>query len=154
MTPAILNTPSCLIPKELFKEEKITTYWSALYNTNYEYFGKDEMDHFILLYPKLKDEDTIHEITFMYQNFCEKYADKPQVICFNIDDDGVDLLALKEQQTEYTGFFAFTTKEDLLYHLANISQQIFGTTTVDFYYRQAPAQLLSFLNNYYEIKPL
>ena len=156
MPTVIRNTPACLIPKELCKEENIQEYWSVLYATlQYESIEKDELKNCFLLYPKPKDTDTIHEITFMYNNLQEKFPHQACAICINVYEDGFNLLAVKDGNIAYTGYFHFSVKEDVLYHLINISQQFFESiASITFFYQQLSSALLRFLNNYFEMKKL
>ncbi|MCL2289716.1 MAG: DUF3822 family protein [Bacteroidetes bacterium] len=157
MAIVICNTPSCLIPKELFKEEKIHEYWNALYATplHHESIGKDELENFFLLYPSPKDIDSTHEISFMYKSLREKFPDHFHAICINVHDTGLNLLALKDQHIIYTGYFHYSVKEDILYHLTNIFQQFFDNNIqVTFFYQQLSPPILRLLNNYYEMTKL
>ena len=156
MLTVIHNTPVCLIPKELCKEEKIQEYWNMLYVTpQYESIGKDELENCFLIYPKPKDTDSIHEITFMYNDLQEKFPQQRDAICINVYEDGLNLLALKDGQIAYTGYFRISVKEDILYHLINISQHFFeNMTPIAFFYQQLSPTLLRFLSQYFEMKKL
>jgi len=156
MPTVIRNTPACLIPKELCKEEKIQEYWNMLYVApQYESIGKDELENCFLLYPKPKDADAIHEITFMYNDLQEKFPHQMNAICINAYEEGFNLLALKAGQIAYTGYFHISVKEDILYHLINISQQFFeNTAQITFFYQQLSPTILRFLNQYFEMKNL
>jgi len=156
MPTIIRNTPTCLIPKELFKEEKIRDYWSVVdAATHHESIGKDDLENSFLLYPKPKDADTVHEITLIYKDLQEKFPDQVHAICINVYVDGFCLLALKDRQITYIGHSQYTVKEDVLYHLANVFQQFFeNIAKVNFFYQQLPSDILRLLNNYYEMKKL
>ena len=157
MPTIICDAPSCLIPKELFKEEKIQEYWSVVYNIpiHHEDIGKDDLENFLLLYPSPKDIDSIHEISFMYNNLQEKFPNQSRAICISVHEGVFNLLALKEQCIVYTGYFHFSANEDILYHLANIIQQFFeNVSQITFFYQQLAPMVLRLLNNYYEMKKL
>ena len=156
MPEVIRNTPSLLIPKELFKEEKIQEYWNVLYpNSPSEKMGKDELENFFLLYPKPNDDDSIHEINVLYHEFLEKFQDNDDAICLNVYDDGFNLLVVKHRNMEYTGYFRFSVNEDVLYHLANISQHFFeDISQVVFGYQQLPTAILRLLDNFYDMKKI
>jgi len=157
MSTVIRNTPSCLIPKELFKEEKIREYWSVLYTmpSHHENIGKDDLGNSFLLYLKPISVDAVHEITLMYKDLHENLSNKTHAICINAYDDGFCLLALKDLQIAYAGHFHYSVKEDVLYHLTNIFQQFFeNISQVIFFYQQLPPDILRLLNNYYEMKKL
>jgi hypothetical protein len=156
MPKIVQNTPSLLIPKELFKEEKIREYWSALHPVSqYENIGKDDLENFFLIYPKANDKDSIHEISVLYKEFREKFPNNEHSICFNVYEEGFNLLVIKAQKMAYTGYFRFSVKEDVLYHLANISQHFFEDIyQIVFAYQQLPAEILRLLNNYYEMKKI
>ncbi len=157
MPTVISNTPTCLIPKELFKEEKIREYWSILYALppSHESIGKDELEDFFLLYSKPKFTDTIHEITLMYKDLQEKFPNEMQTICINVYDNGFNLLALKDRKIVYAGYYHYAVKEDVLYHLTNVSQQFFeNISPVTFFYQQLPPEILRLLNNYFKMRKL
>jgi len=157
MSTVICNAPSCLIPKELFKEEKIQEYWNVLYATplHHESIGKDELENFFLLYPTPKDVDTMHEISFMYKELRENFANQPHAICINVHETGCNVLALKDQHITYTGYFHYSVKEDILYHLTNIFQHFFDNNAqVTFFYQQLSPAILRLLSNFYEMKKL
>jgi len=157
MSTVICNAPSCLIPKELFQEEKIQEYWNVLYATqlHHESIGKDELENFFLLYPNPKNVDAIHEISFMFKELREKFPNQPHAVCINVHDTGFNLLALKEQHIAYTGYFHYAVKEDILYHITNIFQHFFDDNTqVAFFYQQLSPAILRLLSNYYEMKKL
>jgi hypothetical protein len=156
MPKIILNTPSLLIPKELFMEEKNREYWNALLPVSpFENIGKDDLENFFLLYPKVNDEDSIHEISVLYKKFRKKFSNIEQAICINVYEDGFNLLVLKSHKIEYTGYFCFSVKEDVLYHLANISQHFFEDIyKIVFAYQQLPSEILRLINNYYEMKKI
>jgi len=156
MPALIQNTPSFLIPKELFKEEKMKEYGYIMFPKNqWEFFGKDDLNTFFLLYPKPKEEDTIHEITVLYNNFQEQYAAQTQAICFNVYEDGLNLLVLKDKNIVYTGFFNIQAKEDAVYHLANVTQQFFDDISqITFYYQNISDKVFQFLDKYFEMKKL
>ena len=156
MPTVICNTSPCLIPKELFKEEKIQAYWHCLNApTNDERIGKDELQNFFLLYAKSKNEDTIHEITSMYQNMQEHFQNQKHAICVSENDKGINLFALKDGNMVYAGCFQCTAKEDVLYHLTNMSQQYFeDISSIAFFYQQLSSDTLRFLNQYYEMQKL
>lgn len=155
MIAVIKNTPSCLIPKELFKEELIKNYGSILHkSSHYEYFGKDDWGNFYLIYPKPNEEDSLHEMSMMYGQFREKYPNIEHAVGMDIDDNAIRILVFKNQEIAYSGSFSYDLNEDVLYHITNITQQFFDTNTpVDFYYQQISPQILRLLSNYYELKP-
>jgi hypothetical protein len=155
--PAIIcNTPVCLIPKELFKEEKIQEYWNILYPHPYhENLAKDDLERYFLLYPKPKEASAIHDISSMYKKIQEKYSHQADAICINVYDEVFNLIALKENAIVYAGHFCFSVKEDVLYHLTNISQQFFeNIPQVTFFYQQLSSTILRLLTKYYEMKKL
>ena len=157
MPTVICNAPSCLIPKELFKEEKTQEYWNILYNMplHHEDIGKDDLENFILLYPSPKEVNSIHEISFMYNSLQEKFSGQSHAICINVHDNGLSLLTLKDRHIVYTGYFRFSANEDVLYHLANVTQHFFeNISQVTFFYQKLPPTVLRLLNNYYEMKEL
>jgi len=153
--PAIIhNTPACLIPKELFKEEKIQEYWNVLY-PHQENLAKDDLDTYFLLYPKPKETDSIHDISCMYKILQEKYPHQACAICINVYDEVFNLIALKDSEIAYAGHFSFSVKEDILYHLTNISQQFYeNISQITFSYQQLSSPVLRLLNKYYEMKKL
>jgi hypothetical protein len=155
MSAIIRNTPSCLIPKDLFQEEKINEYWSVLNeSSNLDSFGKDDLEQFFLVYPKSKQIDSIHEISLMYSSFREKFPNEMHAVCINVNEDGFNLLALREQRIAYTGYFQYAAPEDILYHISNLAQQIFSDISlVGFYYQQISPHILRLLNNYYNMIP-
>jgi hypothetical protein len=62
---------------------------------------------------------------------------------------------IKDHTLAFAGYFNYTVKEDVLYHLTNISQQYFENILhLDFVYQQLSPSVLRLLNNYYEMKPL
>ena len=156
MPTVIRNTPACLIPKELFKEEKIQEYWNVLcVEPQYDNIEKDDLENCFLLYPKPKDTDSIHEITLMYNDLRKKFPNQTCAICINVYEDGFNLLALKNEHIVYTGYFHLSVKEDVLYHLINISQQFFeNMAQIIFFYQQLSPTILRFLNHYFEMKKL
>jgi hypothetical protein len=156
MTNVIRNTPPCLIPKELCKENQIKNYWSVLNNdTHSEYFGTDDWDSFFLIYPKPSEEETSHELSLMLGQFREKYPNLTHAMGLNVNDEGVNILTFKNKEIVYASFFPYNAKEDILYHITNITQQFFDDFfPVDLYYQQIPPQILRLLKDYYELKPL
>jgi len=155
--PAVVhNTPACLIPKELFKEEKAQVYWYVLYpNFHCDSIAKDDLDNFYLLYPSSKNADSIHETTSMYNSLRKNFPQQSDAICINIYDGWLSLLALKDNQIAYAGYFCFSVREDILYHIANISQQFFeDLSQILIYYSQISTQNLLFLKEYFELKQL
>jgi len=155
--PAVIhNTPSGLIPKELFEEEKIQEYGRILFgNTQDEQIGKDDLNTFFLLYPIHKEKDTIHEITVMYHNLQKKFPNQAQAICINVYENGFNLLVLKDQNIAYSGYYQITVKEDIVYHLANITQRFFANVSqTAFFYQHISPTVLQFLDKYFEINKL
>jgi hypothetical protein len=154
MPTVVRNTPACLIPKELCKEEKIQEYWNVLAVTLlHEPVVKDDLGDFFLLYQS-KESDTVHEISLMYQYLQEKFPEHNHAGCINVYDEGFNLLAVKDGKIIYAGYFHFSVNEDILYHLANISQQFFENIQVTFFYQQLTPPVLRLLNNYYDMKKL
>jgi len=156
MPTLIQNTPALLIPKELFKEEKIREYWSILHPvSHFENMGKDDLENFILLYPKPNNEDSIHEISVLYKEFREKFPDNEHAVCINAYEDGLSLLVIKNREIAHASYFHYTVKEEVLYHLANASQHFFEDIfAVVFAYQQLPATVLRLLDNYYDMKKI
>jgi hypothetical protein len=156
MPAVICNTPACLIPKELFKEEKIQEYWSVLYAlSSLENIGKDDLENYFLIYPKPNEEDVMHEIRYMYNQLKEKYPHHACSLIINVYDDRFNILALKDEDIVYSGNFCFSVKEDILYHLTNISQQFYeNIDQVIIFYQQLNSDILRLLNQYYEVKQL
>ena len=154
MPTVIRNTPACLIPKELCNEEKIQEYWNVLsVNPHQERITKDDLGDFFLLYPN-KEWDAIHEISFMYQNFQKQFPEQNHAICLNVYETGFHILAIKDAKIVYVGYFQSSVNEDIMYHLANITQQFFENISVTFFYQQLPVSVLRLLNNYYEFKKM
>ena len=156
MPETLHNTPFCLIPKELFKKEQIHEYWNVLFPEPLpENFGIDELENSFLIYPKPKDEEAVHEINFIYKNLREKFPNQENIIFINLLDEKIYLLVIKEHTMAFAGYFNYTVKEDVLYHLTHISQQYFEDILhVDFRYQQLSSGVLRLLNNYYEMKSL
>jgi hypothetical protein len=157
MPAVICNAPSCLIPKELFQEEKIQAYWNALYSIPLpkENIGKDDLENFFLLYPNANQVYEIHEISLMYNTLKEKFPEQIHAICMNVRENECNLLALQNSQIVFTGYFQFTANEDVLYHLANMVHQFYeNSTPITFLYQQLSPSLLRLLNNYYDLKEL
>jgi len=126
MPTLIQNTPVLLIPKELFRKEKIQEYWSVLHpSSQFINIGKDDLENFFLLYPKPNDEDSVHEISALYKDFLEKFPTQEHAICINVYDDGFNLLVIKTRDIAYAGYFRLSANDDVLYHLANTSQLFF-----------------------------
>jgi len=156
MPEIIHNTPSILIPKELFREEKILDYWSVFYPADQnKTIGKDELKDFFLIYPKTNNEDSIHEISVLYSDFLEKYPNCEDAVCVNVYDNSFCILVVKNREVEYSGFFQFTVKEDVLYHLTHVSQKYFeNISTVFFGYQQLSQDILRLLDSFYEMKKI
>lgn len=156
MVTIIRDTPSWFIPKELFREEKIQEYWSVLHTTSQvEEIGKDEVENFILLYPKPKDVHTVHEISLMYKDLREKFPENHHAVYVNVYDECFNLLLLKDADIAYSGYFRFSVKEDVLYHIANVAQKVFeDISQVTFAYKQAPPAIIYLLNDYYDMKKI
>lgn len=156
MPTIITNTPFCLIPKELLIEEKIQEYWHTLYPTPENInIGKDEMENFFLLYPKPNDMEAIHEISFLYNSLQEKKSNNECMIGMSLYENRFFVLALKNLNIAYSGYFYYTEKEDILYHLTNISHHFFDRAApVIFYYQHLPVACLRFLNQYFEINKI
>jgi len=153
MPQIISNTPFCLIPEELFKEEQINEYWSVLCaNPCLDYFGKDIFDDSVLIYPKTNVDESVHEITLMYNNLREKLPSSQNIIFLYVFETGFYLLTVKEKTIAFAGYFKFSVIEDILFHLANISHQYFeDISQVVFAYQQLPPPVLRLLNNYFEM---
>ena len=156
MSTRISNTPALLIPKELFKEEKIREYWNLLHpGYQPENLGKDNLKDLFLLYSKSEEEESTHEITILYEKFIEKFSDHEHAICINVHEIGFNLLVIKNRDIAYTGYFHYSGKEDVLYHLANVSQRFFeDISSVVFIYQQLPTSISHFLDHYYEMKKI
>jgi hypothetical protein len=156
MPETLHNTPFCLIPKELFKKEQIHEYWDLLYPAPQpENFSIDELENFFFIYFKSKDEETVHETYLIYNNLREKLPNQENIIFVNLLDEKIYLLVIKDHTLAFAGYFNYTVKEDVLYHLTNISQQYFeNILQVDFRYQQLSSSVLRLLNNYYEMKSL
>jgi hypothetical protein len=156
MLTVIQNTPSALIPKELFIDEKIQEYGRIMFGNLHETkIGKDDLDTCFLIYPKHIDENTIHEISDMYNAIRENFPNHHQVIGVNIYDDGFNILALKDLKIVFTGYFHFTVFEDIVYHISNIAQQFFEDIfEITFFYQYIPHKILQFLKKYLEMKKL
>jgi len=154
MPEIIRNSPSLLIPKELFEEEKIHDYWRVLHpEPPNEIIGKDDLENFFLLYSKPKEVDSMHEISVMYQELKEKYPNREHAVCINVYEDDFNVLVVKNREITYTGYFHYVVKEDVLYYLAHISQQFFENLShVFFGYQQLSPTVLRLLNNYYEME--
>ena len=156
MPTTICNTPAGLIPQELFKEEKIQEYWNVLYPNLYqEFMGIDKLGEFVLLYPKPKDEETTHEITRMYQTMIEKFPQQTNTIGLYIYENSFSMLAVKDRNVVFVGFFYFSADEDIVYHLAHVSHHFFeNISQIKFYYQQLSPKMLHLLNNYFEMTQL
>ena len=156
MPTTIHNTPFCLIPKELFKKEQLSAYWNVLYPPPHpENFGVDELENCFLIYPKTKEDETVHEINLIYKELREKFPNQENIIFSNLFDEKIYLLVIKDDTLVFAGYFNHTVKEDVLYHIANLSQQYFeNILPVSFVYQQLSPSVLRLLNNYYEMKPL
>ena len=156
MRTLLHNTPFCLIPKELFKKEQIHEYWNVMYPPPQpENFGVDELENFFLIYPKANDEETVHETYLIYKNLREELPNQGNIIFLNLLDEKIYLLVIKDHTFAFAGYFNYTVKEDVLFHLANISQQYFeNILQVDFVYQQLSSNVLRLLRNYFELKPL
>ena len=155
MPTIIHNTPVCLIPKELFKEEKIQEYWNVLYaSQQFENIGKDDLGNHFLIYPKPNEDDAMHEIQYMYNQLQEKYPNMSS-IAVNVYDDRFNILALKNDEIVFLENFCYSVKEDVLYHLTNIAQQFYENINgVTLFYQQLNPDILRLLNQYYEVKKL
>ena len=156
MNTTVYNTPFCLIPKELFNEEKKRDYLGLfLQKPVPELMGKEEMDSYFLIYPTPTEEESIHNISLMYKNIKEITPELSDVICVNVYEDKLFLLVLKAGKIEYAGFQHFTVKEDVVYHIANVTQQFFeNNSQPDYYYLQLIPEQLRLLCNYFEMKKL
>jgi hypothetical protein len=157
MMPSIVrNTPTLLIPKELFKEDKIQEYWSVLHPVSQlDNIGKDNLGNFYLLYPKPNDADSIHEINNIYIEFQNRFPNHAHAVCVNVYEKSFNLLVIKDKDVAYTGYFHFSVKEDILYHLINISQHFFeDISQVVLGYQQLSPAILRLLSNYYEMKKI
>jgi len=152
----VRNTPSLLIPKELFQNEKIKEYWNVLYPCYpSENFGIDDLENFFLLYSKPNEEDSIHEISVLYKEFPGKFPNHEHAVCINVYEDGVSFLVIKDKSIAYTGYFKFSVNEEVLYHLTNIYQHYFENIyQVVFAYQQLSPAILRLLCNYYEMKKI
>jgi hypothetical protein len=156
MNTTVSYTPFSLIPKQLFKEEKIIEYFNFLvHKPANENVGKEELENYYLIYPKQKEEDSIHVISLMFNNILEKNPEPSHLICINAHEDFLHLLCIKEHKIEFAGFFHFSVKEDVVYHVANVYQQYYENIfPVDFYYLQLTPDVLRLLDNYFEMKKL
>ena len=156
MTTVIRNTPAELIPQELFIEEKIQEYWNVICSdSHHEHIGIDHLENSFLLYPKPQNVDTIHGISLMYKNIRDKFPNQSDAICIDVYDNDFNLLVLKNMNIVFTGYFHFTAKEDIVYHLANVSQHFFDDISkIMFCYEQISPKILRFLKTYFEMKPL
>jgi len=156
MPTTLYNTPFCLIPNELFVQEQILEYWKVMYPPPHpKNFGIDKLENFFIIYPNSKDEETVHEVTHIYNNLCDKFPNKVNIIYINLRDEKIFLLVIKDQTLAFTGYFNYSVKEDVLYHLTNIFQKYFeNSLLVDFVYQQLSSSVLRLLNNYYKMKPL
>jgi hypothetical protein len=156
MPAVIQNTPSGLIPKELFIDEKIQEYGNVLFGITQEgKIGKDDLKTCFLIYPKHNEENTIHEMSVMYHNIRDNYFKKNQVIGVNIYDEGFNVLVLRDMKIALTGYFHLTAFEDIVYHISNISQQFFEDIfEIEFFYQYIPPKILQFLSKYFEMKKL
>jgi len=156
MPTLVQNTPFLLIPKELFKEEKIREYWNLLHpKSQSENLGKDDLINFFLLYPKPNDENSIHEISVLYKEFMEKFPKNEHAVCANVYEDGFCILVIKNREIAHASYFNYSVKEDVLYHIANISQHFFeDVAQIIFAYQQFPPTVLRLLDNYYEMKKI
>ena len=152
MPTVIRNTPTELVPQELFNAEKIQEYWSILYpNFTNETIGADELRDSVLLYPKPKEEDTIHTITQMYQNMREE----TDAIGLEVYENSFNVLVMKNSNVAFVGYFNYVVNEDILYHLANVSQHFFeDISQITFFYKQLSSKMLILLNKYFEMKQL
>jgi hypothetical protein len=153
MHTVIQNTPTGLIPKELFKEEKTQEYWNVLCpNLPHEKIGVDELEEFYLLYPKQhNDVDTIHQINLIYQNIKEK----SDAIALDLYKNSFNLLVLKNMNIAFTGYFNFAVNEDIVYHIAHVALQYFeDISQINVYYKQLSPTILNFLKRYFEMVQL
>jgi len=151
MLTVVRNTPSCLIPKELFKEETIQEYWNVLFPNSYnESIGCDNFEDSFLLYPKPQNTESIHEVSLMYKNIREQFFDKSEAICLNVDENICNLMILKDLNILFMGHFNFSVNEDIVYRLVNFSQHFFeNISNITFFYRQLPPTTPSFLKKYF-----
>ena len=156
MSTIIRNTPSELVPKELFNAEKIQEYWNVLYpNLNNETIGADELGAFFLLYPKPKDTEALHIIIPMYQNMKEKCPNQVDAIGVEVYENSFNVLAMKDRNIAFVGYYNFAANEDILYHLANVAQHFFeDISQITCFYKQLSSQMLKLLNTYFEMKQL
>jgi len=156
MTAEIVNTPSCLIPKEMYIEEMGLDYLNLLIPENqYESLGKDQLENYFLLYPKRNDGDSIHEITVMYNNIKDKFPDHSHAACIHEYKDKCNLLVLNHETIFYSGQLQFSVKEDILYHLAHILLHHFeNVSQITVYYKHLSPAVLHLLSDYFEMKQL
>ncbi|MCL1851263.1 MAG: DUF3822 family protein [Bacteroidetes bacterium] len=156
MPTIIRQTPSGLIPKELFTEKKIQEYWNVLCpNLFYESIRVDDLGEFYLLYPTPIDADTIHEITLMYKNIREKFPCQTATVCIDVYENNFNLLVLKDMNITFAGYFNFSVSEDIVYHLTNVAQLFFDDISqINFYYTQLSRNILSFLKKYFKMNQL
>jgi len=156
MPTVIRNTPSELIPQELFNTEKTQEYWNVLYpDLNNETIGIDKFGAFFLLYPKPKEEKTIHEITLLYQHIKEKFPNQANALGVKVYENNFNVLVMKDQNIVYVGYFNFAVNEDIVYHTANVAQHFFeDNTQITCFYKQLSSQMLKLLNVYFEMKQL
>jgi len=156
MPTVISNTPVGLVPQELFKEEKTREYWNVLSQNQYqEHIGVDHLEYSFLLYPKPQDVETIHEITLMYNNLKNRSPKSIDAICLDVYENDFNLLVLKDMNLMLAGYFHFNTKEDIVYHLANVSQHFFeDLSQITYYYKQLSPKILHFLEDFFEMQQL
>ena len=147
------NSHFCLIPKELFKEEKKQLYWNTLYpDIHCDNIAKDDFGDFYLLYANSKNAESIHGITFMYNSLQKNFSQQADAICLSICDNRFLILALKDYQLVHSGYFYFSVQEDILYHIVNLSQHFFEDFyQTPIYYNQISQKNLSFLKEYFEM---
>jgi len=156
MLTVVRKAPFCLIPKELFIEEKIQAHWHVLYpDFHCGNIVKDELDSFYLLYPNSKNIEHIHEKTFLYNNLRKDFPQQSDAIGVNIYEEIFFLLILKERQIVHSAYYHFSVKEDILYHIANLFQHFFeDKTQIPIFYNQISYKILRFLKEYFEMKQL
>ncbi|MDR2972295.1 MAG: DUF3822 family protein [Bacteroidales bacterium] len=156
MPTIVRNTPFCLIPKELFIKEQVQEYWKILYTLpNPKNFGIDDFQSFFLIYPKIADEDSVHEIIFMYNNLQEKFPNHANSIFLNEFEHEYYLLVILNHEIAFAGYFQYAEQEDVLYHMASVSQHYFDDNySVVYAYQQLSPKILRLLNNYFEMLPV
>ena len=154
MATVISSSPFCLIPKELYDEKNIHDYWNALYPDNVnENIGTDDIESSYLLYPKPNNVDARYELSVSYNRIKRKLQNHANIVYICTFENELKLLVIKDNNLVYIGCLHFDTKEDVLYHLANVSQHYYeNNLQVIFLYQQLTASILRLLKKYFDIK--